>query len=61
MMDGSLGEDGKTPMDDYNADVTKRVVDIAHACGVSVEVKLAVSVHSKQVRRKKMALVLRAS
>ena len=38
MMDGSLGEDGKTPMDyDYNADVTKRVVDIAHACGVSVE------------------------
>ena len=38
MMDGSLGEDGKTPMDyDYNAEVTKRVVDIAHACGVSVE------------------------
>ena len=38
MMDGSLGDDGKTPMDyDYNADVTKRVVDIAHACGVSVE------------------------
>ena len=38
MMDGSLGEDGKTPMDyDYNAHVTKRVVDIAHACGVSVE------------------------
>ena len=38
MMDGSLGEDGKTPMDyEYNADVTKRVVDIAHACGVSVE------------------------
>ena len=38
MMDGSLGEDGKTPMDyDYNADVTRRVVDIAHACGVSVE------------------------
>ncbi|MCH1553516.1 MAG: fructose-bisphosphate aldolase class II [Luminiphilus sp.] len=38
MMDGSLGEDGKTPMDyDYNANVTKRVVDIAHACGVSVE------------------------
>ena len=38
MMDGSLGEDGKTPMDyDYNADVTRRVVDMAHACGVSVE------------------------
>jgi fructose-bisphosphate aldolase class II len=38
MMDGSLGEDGKTPTDyEYNARVTKRVVDIAHACGVSVE------------------------
>ena len=38
MMDGSLGEDGKTPMDyDYNARVTKTVVDFAHACGVSVE------------------------
>lgn len=38
MMDGSLGEDGKTPMDfDYNAGVTKQVVDMAHACGVSVE------------------------
>lgn len=38
MMDGSLGEDGKTPMDyDYNARVTRQVVDMAHACGVSVE------------------------
>ena len=38
MMDGSLGEDGKTPMDyDYNAGVTRRVVDMAHVCGVSVE------------------------
>ena len=38
MMDGSLGEDGKTPMDyDYNSSVTRRVVDMAHACGVSVE------------------------
>ena len=38
MMDGSLGEDGKTPMDyDYNAGVTRHVVDMAHACGVSVE------------------------
>jgi len=41
MMDGSLGADGKTPMDyDYNADVTRRVVDLAHACGVSVEGEL---------------------
>ena len=41
MMDGSLGEDGKTPMDyTYNADVTRKVVEIAHACGVSVEGEL---------------------
>lgn len=38
MMDGSLGEDGKTPTDyDYNVDVTKTTVAMAHACGVSVE------------------------
>jgi fructose-bisphosphate aldolase class II len=38
MMDGSLGEDGKTPMDfDYNVAVTKMTVAMAHACGVSVE------------------------
>jgi fructose-bisphosphate aldolase class II len=38
MMDGSLGEDGKTPTDyGYNVATTKRVVDMAHACGVSVE------------------------
>ncbi len=38
MMDGSLGEDGKTPMDfEYNARVTSLVVQMAHACGVSVE------------------------
>ena len=38
MMDGSLGVDGKTPTDyDYNVNVTKTVVDMAHACGVSVE------------------------
>jgi len=41
MMDGSLGEDGKTPMDyDYNVAVTKLAVDMAHACGVSVEGEL---------------------
>jgi fructose-bisphosphate aldolase, class II len=41
MMDGSLGEDGKTPMDyEYNANVTRKVVEIAHACGVSVEGEL---------------------
>ncbi|MFZ5601399.1 MAG: class II fructose-bisphosphate aldolase [Pseudomonadota bacterium] len=38
MMDGSLGEDGKTPKDyDYNVNVTRKVVEMAHACGVSVE------------------------
>jgi fructose-bisphosphate aldolase class II len=41
MMDGSLGEDGKTPTDyAYNVEVTRRVVEIAHACGVSVEGEL---------------------
>ena len=38
MMDGSLATDGKTPTDyDYNARVTRQVVEMAHACGVSVE------------------------
>ena len=41
MMDGSLGDDGKTPMDyDYNVRVTRQVVEMAHACGVSVEGEL---------------------
>lgn len=41
MMDGSLGEDGKTPTDyDYNVAITRRVVEIAHSCGVSVEGEL---------------------
>ena len=41
MMDGSLEEDGKTPSSyDYNVDVTKRTVEMAHACGVSVEGEL---------------------
>jgi len=41
MMDGSLKEDGKTPADyDYNTAVTARVVELAHAVGVSVEGEL---------------------
>ncbi|TDX27601.1 fructose-bisphosphate aldolase [Modicisalibacter xianhensis] len=41
MMDGSLGEDGKTPTSyEYNVDVTRRSVEMAHACGVSVEGEL---------------------
>jgi len=43
MMDGSLREDGKTPSDfEYNATVTRKVVDIAHAFGVSVEGEIGV-------------------
>jgi fructose-bisphosphate aldolase class II len=43
MMDGSLLEDAKTPSDyAYNVEVTRRVVDMAHACGVSVEGELGV-------------------
>jgi|SRR5690554_5968186 len=43
MMDGSLREDGKTPADyDYNVEVTRRTVEMAHACGVSVEGELGV-------------------
>jgi fructose-bisphosphate aldolase class II len=38
MMDGSLLEDMKTPAGfDYNVEVTRTVVKMAHACGVSVE------------------------
>jgi fructose-bisphosphate aldolase class II len=41
MMDGSLKEDMKTPSSyEYNIDVTRRVVDLAHAVGVSVEGEL---------------------
>ncbi len=41
MMDGSLEADGKTPSSfEYNVAVTKQVVDMAHACGVSVEGEL---------------------
>ena len=41
MMDGSLGEDGKTPTDyEYNVRVTQQTVAMAHACGVSVEGEL---------------------
>ncbi len=41
MMDGSLKEDGKTPASyEYNVEVTRKVADLAHACGVSVEGEL---------------------
>ena len=41
MMDGSLQADGKTIASyDYNLDVTRKVVDMAHAIGVTVEGEL---------------------
>jgi len=41
MMDGSLLEDQKTPASyEYNVDVTRRTVEMAHACGVTVEGEL---------------------
>ena len=41
MMDGSLRADGKTPADfDYNVDVTRKVVEMAHRVGVTVEGEL---------------------
>src|SRR5258708_14954304 len=41
MMDGSLLADGKTPSDyEYNIEVTREVVEVAHAKGVSVEGEL---------------------
>lgn len=43
MMDGSLEEDMKTPADyTYNSSVTAKVVEMAHAIGVSVEGELGV-------------------
>lgn len=43
MMDGSLKEDGITPADfDYNLRITRAVVEMAHAAGVSVEGELGV-------------------
>jgi len=41
MMDGSLMDDGKTPASyEYNVDVTRQVVEKAHAKGVTVEAEL---------------------
>jgi fructose-bisphosphate aldolase class II len=43
MMDGSLHADAKTPADyTYNTAITKRVTDMAHRVGVSVEGELGV-------------------
>jgi fructose-bisphosphate aldolase class II len=43
MIDGSLMEDGKTPSTfEYNAGLTRRVVEYAHARGVTVEGEIGV-------------------
>jgi fructose-bisphosphate aldolase class II len=43
MMDGSLEADAKTPASyGYNRDITRRVTELAHAVGVSVEGELGV-------------------
>lgn len=43
MMDGSLMTDGKTPATfDYNVETTKKVAEIAHMVGVSVEGEIGV-------------------
>jgi len=43
MMDGSLEADAKTPASyEYNVGITRRVTEIAHAVGVSVEGELGV-------------------
>ncbi|MCB1907112.1 MAG: fructose-bisphosphate aldolase class II [Rhodocyclaceae bacterium] len=41
MMDGSLLADGKTPSSyDYNVEVSRKVVEMSHAIGVTVEAEL---------------------
>jgi fructose-bisphosphate aldolase class II len=43
MMDGSLMPDGKTPSSfEYNVEVTRKVVEMAHAKGVTVEGEIGV-------------------
>ena len=43
MMDGSLEADAKTPASyEYNVEITRRVTEMAHAVGVSVEGELGV-------------------
>jgi fructose-bisphosphate aldolase class II len=43
MMDGSLMEDGKSPSSyGYNVETSRKVVDFAHAIGVTVEAELGV-------------------
>ena len=53
MMDGSLKADAKTPADyEYNVDITRRVVEMAHWVGASVEGELGV-LGSLETRRRR--------
>jgi len=48
MIDGSLEEDGKTPASfEYNVEITRKVVEAAHARGVTVEGELGCLGHLK--------------
>ena len=60
MMDGSLGEDGKTPMDyDYNASVTRQVVDMATPAASLSRVRLVASGRWKPVKRVRKTVSVR--
>jgi fructose-bisphosphate aldolase class II len=60
MMDGSLEADAKTPASyEYNVEVTRKVVEVAHAVGVSVEGELGClgSLETGQVKRKTVTVL----
>ena len=63
MMDGSLKDDGKTPADyDYNVDVTRRVVDMAHGSAPRSKASSACSARSRPAwASRKTATAPRAS
>jgi ketose-bisphosphate aldolase len=60
MMDGSLEADAKTPASfEYNVDITRKVVEVAHAIGVSVEgeLVLCLTTNSSQIPKKQSNLL----
>jgi fructose-bisphosphate aldolase class II len=61
MMDGSLLEDMKTPSSfEYNVEVTRTVVKMAHACGVSVEGEIG-CLGSLEINNKEEAVFQKSS
>jgi fructose-bisphosphate aldolase class II len=61
MMDGSLLEDMKTPSSfEYNVEVTRTVVKMAHACGVSVEGEIG-CLGSLEINNKEEAVLQKSS